>query len=408
MCDLPETRVPNGSQHSDILKTILIHCRRLDFTVTYRHVRAHQDDHEEYWRLSRETQLNCIADGMAKSALDAIQSREDLPPQQRLPLEPVAIFLDGEKLATRPADALRFRAHRVLARETFHELSVLFRPAFDQVAWRIVYKALHDVPRMFQVWAAKQVLGIAGTNEMQARYKADHSPLCPSCEERVETCEHVLCCEEAGRVEALRKSINLLDGWMRRVGTDHGIRESLIQYARGRGARSMEECVWGRGRQYARWGASQDLIGWRRTLEGMISKEMLPIQEAYVDSGGRCSLSVDNWAQHLVVRLLEVTHGQWIYRNVQVHDIVSGVHATRRKEELQGAIEDQLDLGEDGLDEQDKWLLDINLEDLETTSGEDQYYWLLQIQAAREDRLLRTREEAEEVTTEPQRGEAIT
>ena len=408
VCDLPETRVPNGSQHSDILKTILIHCRTLSFTVTYSHVRAHQDDHHSFERLTRASQLNCIADGMAKNALESIQSRDDMPAQQMFPLEPVAIFVDGEKLATRPADALRYRAHYVLARETFHDLSVMFRPAFDQIAWKSVYTALHDVPRMFQVWAAKQVLDIAGTNEMQSRYKADHSPMCPSCEERVETCEHVLHCDEAGRVSALRKSIKLLDDWMRRVGTDHTLRECLTQYAYGRGARSMEECVWGCGRQYERWGASQDRIGWRRTLEGMISKEMLTIQGAYVDRGGRSTLSVEKWAQHLVIRLLEVTHGQWIYRNVQVHDIVSGVHATQRKEELRHAIEDQLDLGEGGLDEQDKWLLDINLEDLGATSGEDQYYWLLQIQAAREDRLLREREESERTAPEPQRREANT
>ena len=114
-------------------------------------------------------------------------------------------------------------------------------------------------------------------------------------------------------------------------------------------------------------------------------------------------------ATYLVVRLLKVTHGQWIYRNVHVHGIVSGVHATRRKEELQGAIEDQLDFGEDGLDEhQDKWLLDINLEDLGTTSGEERFYWLLQIQAAREDRCLRMRDETGGGTTELQRGEALT
>ena len=67
----------------------------------------------------------------------------------------------------------------------------------------------------------------------------------------------------------------------------------------------------------------------------MISKEMLTIQEAYMkrERGGRSTLSVEKWAQHLVVSLLEVTHGQWIYRDVQVHDIVSGVNATRQKED---------------------------------------------------------------------------
>ena len=47
----------------------------------------------------------------------------------------------------------------------------------------------------------------------------------------------------------------------------------------------------------------------------------------------------------------------------------------------------------DGLDEQDKYLLEINLEDTEQSSEEDHYYWLLAIQGAREDRALKVREE---------------
>ncbi|KAL7517575.1 hypothetical protein ACHAWF_000132, partial [Thalassiosira exigua] len=42
------------------------------------------------------------------------------------------------------------------------------------------------------------------------------------------------------------------------------------------------------------------------------------------------------------------------------------------------------DMGGEGLDEQDKFLLEINLQDIEISSGEDQHYWLLQIEAARQ------------------------
>ena len=150
----------------------------------------------------------------------------------------------------------------------------------------------------------------------------------------------------------------------------------------------MKDIAFGRGHGFVEMGASQDLIGWRRFMEGMISKEILAIQEDHVALGG-CTLSLENWAQGLVIKLLEVTHGQWFYHNVQVHDTTAGLAATARKEEIQQFIEDQFELGEEGLDEQDRYLLEINLEDLETSSGEDQHYWLLQIEAARQDRVLR-------------------
>ena len=70
-------------------------------------------------------------------------------------------------------------------------------------------------------------------------------------------------------------------------------------------------------------------------------------------------------------------------------DTLTGFHETRRKEELQKEIEDQIQMGGEGLAEDDKYLLDIDLEDMETTFGERQQFWILAIQAAREARILR-------------------
>ena len=46
-------------------------------------------------------------------------------------------------------------------------------------------------------------------------------------------------------------------------------------------------------------------------------------------------------------------------------------------------IEKHPELVTDSLEEGDKYLMEINLEDLENTSGEKQQYWLLEIHAAR-------------------------
>ena len=45
-----------------------------------------------------------------------------------------------------------------------------------------------------------------------------------------------------------------------------------------------------------------------------------------------------------MIKLLEATHGQWLYRNVVVHDIVGGLEAVKRKQELQSEIERQVEL----------------------------------------------------------------
>ena len=134
-------------------------------------------------------------------------------------------------------------------------------------------------------------------------------------------------------------------------------------------------------------------------MEGMVSKEMLKIQDDYHAFYGG-TYDALGWTEQLVIRLLEVTHGQWLYRNVLVHDQVSGVLATQRKERLQTEIEQELLLGGEGLEEADRFLLEINMEDLETTSGETQAYWLLAISAARAARLLQGQDQQNSTTTD--------
>jgi hypothetical protein len=71
-----------------------------------------------------------------------------------------------------------------------------------------------------------------------------------------------------------------------------------------------------------------------------------------------------------------------------VHNRTAGDLVTRRKEEIRDALEEQMELGEEGLAEEDRFLLEINLDDLDNSTGEDQTYWLLSLQAARDARQL--------------------
>jgi hypothetical protein len=45
--------------------------------------------------------------------------------------------------------------------------------------------------------------------------------------------------------------------------------------------------------------------------------------------------------------------GQWLYRNVHVHDTITGDIATRRKQDVQQELLDQMEIGGVGLAEED-------------------------------------------------------
>jgi hypothetical protein len=140
--------------------------------------------------------------------------------------------------------------------------------------------------------------------------------------------------------------------------------------------------------RYRLMAQEQDTIGWRWFMEGMVCQQLREIQTAYMVIAGSW-VTPEQWTTGVVVELLEATHVQWLHRCVQVHDKVQGTLATQHKEELQREIEAQQDQGFDNLLEEDQFLAEVNLEDLENTSGERQEYWLVAMHAAQEARLLR-------------------
>jgi hypothetical protein len=66
---LPPYCIPSRCHHSNILKTILVHCRDLSFTTHYPHIKAYQDDNKMFVQLSRKAQLNCICNHTAKQRI---------------------------------------------------------------------------------------------------------------------------------------------------------------------------------------------------------------------------------------------------------------------------------------------------------------------------------------------------
>ncbi len=165
----------------------------------------------------------------------------------------------------------------------------------------------------------------------------------------------------------------------------------------------MEEIYKGLGQQFTQMAKEQDAIGWRHFMEGMIFRSMRKIQYNYHHQEGT-RMNSTCWAQGLILKLLEATHGQWIYRNIQIHDAVPGTQATLQKEAIQREIKEQMELGEAGLLEEDHWMMEVNLGDMEITSDEQEEYWLLAIKAAQVAALLARRQDQTALPSADQEG----
>ncbi len=150
----------------------------------------------------------------------------------------------------------------------------MYSQQFELVDWEMVHSQLNSIPKLFQLWACKQVMGISGTMEW------DKTAIrkCPSCMQEWDTCAHVLHCCHKGRVETLHHTIDLMEAWMKEVDTDPDLLDCIAEYAYAGGGRAMMEICNGLGETYLQMAQEQDQIGWWHFMEGMISIRMREIQ----------------------------------------------------------------------------------------------------------------------------------
>ena len=111
---------------------------------------------------------------------------------------------------------VQYLAHQKCTQQKFHQMHILDAHVFDLVDWEMIHKTLQDVPKLFQQWACKQMMGIAGTMEWD---NMEHKK-CPSCMQARNTCTHILFCNHAGRVKTLKHTIDFLEEWLCKGDTD--------------------------------------------------------------------------------------------------------------------------------------------------------------------------------------------
>ncbi len=88
---------------------------------------------------------------------------------------------------------------------------------------------------------------------------------------------------------------------------------------------------------------SQDRIGWRNFTEGHISIHFYEIQKFHLAMSSSFLNGAD-WTKQFISKILQITHSQWIYRNISLHNKHQGYLHNKRAEHLLKEIESFADL----------------------------------------------------------------
>ena len=118
-------------------------------------------------------------------------------------------------------------------------------------------------------------------------------------------------------------------------------------------------------------------------MEGRVSSRFLEIQSLHL-MDVECQLNGRDWMKGFLSRVLQLTHSQWLYRNVTLHDKAGGSLRTQKMEQMRSEAEILACTDPCALPEESRFLLELDGERYIRGSGNfhDKSYWLMAMKAA--------------------------
>ncbi len=104
---------------------------------------------------------------------------------------------------------------------------------------------------------------------------------------------------------------------------------------------------------------SQDKIGYCNFMEGHILIHFYEIQNFHLAMPSSFYTGAD-WAKQFISKILHITHSQWIFRNISLHDKINGYLHKKKAEEIALELELLAGIAPEDVPAQSRCLLEIN------------------------------------------------
>ena len=374
-------KVPPRASNADILRALRTAHHQITGSLTYEHVYGHQDQRKRWSQLTLVEKLNCNCDSLAKAAWLQCKDMQLVATyaSQRLPLESAMICYDGTKIYGECGEEIRFQVGRKEARQFYLTELGWMAATFDAVDWPARNRALSKTSDMFQKWLAKQTSSFCASGQNMGRWFGSEVTCCPNCHAPDETARHLLHCPDSGRQSLLRSDLQSLHSWMREPHTHPGLADMVYSYIFDQGKQPMVASA--STRTLYRLAVAQDVIGWDNFMEGKVSLLFHDLQQEHL-IGSSSRLTASDWTTQFITRLLHITHGQWIYRNISRHHRRHGLLEQAERKSLLREIDQYMQVAPEDVPEESRFLLEIDFQQIRTASTEKQSYWVHAIRAA--------------------------
>jgi len=231
---------------------------------------------------------------------------------------------------------------------------------------------------MYQQWLSKQCSGFCGTQSMVVHWDDTRDGTCPNCKKK-ETADHPNPCENSDRTKLLTLMADKLGNWMSSNYGHPDLTYWLPRYIRLQGICRFQDLP-GLLPEMRKVARSQDLIPWTSVVRGKLSLEIMNLQAHHLI----CSPSKHNphsLGKKLISQILQLSHAQWVFRNVSLHDKKVGYMRKIERRPILREVDRLSNTYPSALPLDSRYLLEIDF----TSSPEDvenRTYWLLSMKSA--------------------------
>ena len=376
-----DVKVSSNHKHMDIIKAIRRLKELLKTTIEVYHIYGHQDENKPFSELERDAQLNVIVDKKAKEALNYAYENQKFHKHPNLPQEGFQLWMEKKKIHSHFKQEMRKHIGKQNLRKYLYGKQLISWNTFPLIDWDTLESFMNKQSREFKLWYTKHYTNFCGIGKMMKRMKLWSSDLCPCCQQIPENATtHMYICPHpliTNKRETLFKDILI---WMEKVNTDPNIYHLFYSLWHGITPNfSKEESM----ELIKIWNILQD-IGTASTWMGLFPTNLCELQDRYYKMMGLRS-SGKKWGIDLTNKVLRATLSLWLQRNEIVHAQTKEGISGMEREVVFTKIEEELSKGIGGLQPEDFYLLDTNIDKLRGEPIESVRGWLCSVMIARGD-----------------------
>ena len=370
------------TKHHDILWDINAMLQSLPFQITFQWVKGHQS-HANIQR-NQLAKMNDRVDELAKSFAQfciKVPSEQD---SVRYGTQYWSVTYNGMKIINNIGKTLTHQIHKLELLKHLKEKYELLDSEIDCIDWDSIEVAMKGLNLNEQLWVTKHVSHFNGLGVKMAQCNLWESPKCPRCQRDDEThahlisCTHISCQNEM--CDGLIRMSNTLSTW----DTDPRLHVLFIKKLRQPRSLMLDLIPDGCSVDLIQAAKEQDLLGYDRFIEGRLTSSWRNIQQSYYNVNHPDTFrNGKRWAAVVIRNILRYCRQHWLVRNKFVDEKKINHNQEVLKYRVLDKLEDEFAKGVNGIPIDERFLFDIDLEQLKKLSLAAQRDWLDHIYTAR-------------------------